>query len=198
MKMKRILAFFIDMMFVSFLSASLVLLPVFHYNPEEQNAVLNEYVDKILESGSADLDEDGFVLVMHDYTYKGISLMVVSTTITFLYFGILGFFFNGVTLGKKIMGIKIVPEYGDSLNPNLFILREILVNGLAFKVIVILITLLCKDVNSWYEIYNFVNTLSMVVMFAIYGFILFRDDERGLHDLICRTRVVKIEKNEIE
>jgi len=97
---------------------------------------------------------------------------------------------GGNTIGKRLMRIKVVSENEDELNPSLYILREVLLLGIIFKILGIAVTLLIKDISTWYSVYNMISNLSMLVSFMIYGFIIFRDDGRGLHDLIGKTKVV--------
>ncbi len=190
MRIKRIMAFVVDTFIVSLMSSFIVLMPIFNYDTNKQNDILVEYIDKVTSVGSGVLDEEEMFSVMYNYASEGLILNIVSTTLTFIYFGIIGFFMGGNTIGKRLMRIKVVSENEDELNPSLYILREVLLLGIIFKILGIAVTLLIKDISTWYSVYNMISNLSMLVSFMIYGFIIFRDDGRGLHDLIGKTKVV--------
>lgn len=195
MRIKRIMAFVVDTFIVSLMSSFIVLMPIFNYDTNKQNDILVEYIDKVTSVGSGVLDEEEMFSVMYNYASEGLILNIVSTTLTFIYFGIIGFFMGGNTIGKRLMRIKVVSENEDELNPSLYILREVLLLGIIFKILGIAVTLLIKDISTWYSVYNMISNLSMLVSFMIYGFIIFRDDGRGLHDLIGKTKVVSASEN---
>lgn len=195
MKIKRIIACLIDIVIVSIISGFLVIIPIFKYNATEHNKMYEEYFNQIISSGSAEVDEDSIKEFAFNFNREGVPLEIVTTAVMVLYFGIAGYLSNGTTIGKKLMKIKIVPAKGKNLNPSLFILREIILFGILFRLITIGLTISINSYNEWYDIYNTVSNISTITTFIIYGFIIFRDDERGLHDLIANTKVISTKES---
>ena len=48
--------------------------------------------------------------------------------------------------------------------------------------------------KNYYNVSGILNRINMIIIFAIMGTIIFREDERGLHDLLAKTRVVSTKK----
>lgn len=191
MKLKRLMAYVIDIFMVSFIASLIMLLPGLNQNVEDQKDYVTEYYDYIFKStgGSSDIDEEKGIEILYNMEKSAVTLTIVTTGILFLYFGVAAYICNGQTIGKKIFNIKIVPQKGKNLNQGLFILRSILVTQIPIKIASILAIMYCK-IDTWYQISSVIGYISNIFMFIMLGFIIFRDDERGLHDLICNTKVI--------
>lgn len=196
MKLKRIFAYIIDIYIVSFISAMLFgLIPFFK---DDFNNYLNstkEYSDILLNStsGSSDIDEEELIDIEYDIEIQSKPILFMRTGLLLLYFGVIGYLWKGQTLGKKIFKLQIVPNKRESLNPGLFILRSILVTNLIPEVASLLVLILCSK-GTWYDATLIISNISYFLRFLMLGFVIFRDDERGLHDLICDTKVISTKK----
>ncbi len=107
----------------------------------------------------------------------------------FIYFVIVPWKWNGQTVGKKIMSIKAIDEFGN--NPSLYkhFLRSIQMWGTYVTIPLLL--------------FMFVNMLVFSLVSGLFGFgvvvltfiafimLLSREDGKGLHDMIAGTYVVK-------
>lgn len=189
MKLKRIFTYFIDLFFVSLVSSIIVMIPIFKYDPVKVEEQTNELYSSILETGSADVDEDILVTGLYNLERSSTSLTAITTFITFIYFGVAAFINNGRTLGKMIMKIKVVPIKGNKLNPGLFILRTLLITSIIPNLISV-ISIFYLSPNTWYNLTGIISQIQEFFFLIILGFMIFRDDERGLHDLICQTKVI--------
>ena len=189
MKLKRIFTYFIDLFFVSLISSIIVMIPIFKYDPVKVEEQTNELYSSILETGSADVDEDILVTRLYNLERSSTSLTAITTFITFIYFGVAAFINNGRTLGKMIMKIKVVPIKGNKLNPGLFILRTLLITSIIPNLISV-ISIFYLSPNTWYNLTGIISQIQEFFFLIILGFMIFRDDERGLHDLICQTKVI--------
>lgn len=88
--------------------------------------------------------------------------------ITFLYFLLLPLFWNGYTIGKKIMGIRIVKMNGENVGIGNMLLREL--------------------VGRLIYIITFgIGIIASAIMVAA------REDKRSIHDLIAGTYVTSNE-----
>lgn len=189
MKLKRIFTYFIDLFFVSLISSIIVMIPIFKYDHVKVEEQTNELYSSILETGSADVDEDILVTRLYNLERSSTSLTAITTFVTFIYFGVAAFINNGRTLGKMIMKIKVVPIKGNKLNPGLFILRTLLITSIIPNLISV-ISIFYLSPNAWYNLTGIISQIQEFFFLIILGFMIFRDDERGLHDLICQTKVI--------
>lgn len=189
MKIKRLAAYIIDFFIIYIIAALIYSLPVFENSYNAYQEATQEYVDYVVNIGSGEIDYDTETEYLYDMSRHAQPLTIINCGLIILYFGIYAYIANGQTIGKKIMKIKVVSTDGNKLNPNLFMLREIILTNLLPKIAsIIALALLSK--SNWILAENIIGYIQNTITFLIIGFMIFRDDERGLHDVICKTNVV--------
>lgn len=198
MKLKRIVAYFIDLIIISMISSLIFMLPIFktsykEYNDLSENFAKN-YANIILNSGSGDENLEDLVDVSYNIIKTSTPLLIIELAVSFTYFGVICFVWKGQTLGKKLFKLQIVPNEGKELNPSRFMLRQILVSNIIFQAISLFTLILCSK-NTYTNITTYIDYMSQLVQFLMLGFVIFRDDERGLHDLIGNTKVISTKEN---
>ncbi len=193
MKIKRIFAYLLDIFFVSLISSFIVMIPIFNYNAPTIQEKTNEIYDSLLNTGSSDPDEDILIEKLYNLEKESSSLTVVTAFVTFIYFGVIGFINNGQTLGKMITKLRVVPVKDNKLNPGLYIIRTLLITSIIPQIINIA-SLSLMNANTWYNLTGIVSQVQEFFFLIILGFMIFRDDERGLHDIICQTKVIEAKK----
>ena len=97
---------------------------------------------------------------------------------------------NGETLGKKLMKIRVESET-DELTINQMIFRSFMINSLLLYIIDFIIMLTVAK-RSYIFVVMGVSFIQYIVLFICAIMMLFRKDGKGLHDLVCRTRVVNV------
>ncbi len=188
MKIKRVFAYIIDLLIVSIIATLIFRLPMFKDNYERYVEYNDQDFQRIFSGGSSDMDEDELIALEYNISTSSKPLLIIRLGVLVIYFGVIPFLWNGQTFGKKIMKLKVAAIDGE-LNPGLFMLRSILVSNFIPSLLNVLI-LMFFDQQMWYEYVGYVGYLQYILIFLMLGFVIFREDERGLHDIICRTSVI--------
>lgn len=190
MKLKRIIAYIFDIFLVSIISSLAFSLFTSSEKLNEYEDLYNESAEVLFNVGSGEVSEDTLIDLTYRMQLATKSSQIINIGLLIIYFGVFGYLKKGQTLGKKIMNIKVAPVGNKKeLNPSLYMLRSVLVTNLIPKLIALIALLVCSK-NTWYEITNITSNISSLLLFIMVGFMIFRDDERSLHDLICQTKVI--------
>jgi uncharacterized RDD family membrane protein YckC len=96
-------------------------------------------------------------------------------------------------LAKKLFKIRVVSSTDKPLNPSLYILREVIVTNLIFQLISVIITITLRE-ETWINVNLYLSKVSLFVYFLLLAFMIFRSDEKGLQDLLCKTEVIEEKK----
>lgn len=196
MKYKRLIAYILDMLIIYIIS-SFIFMIVFRNDYQKYTEATEDYFNNITNIAKETKDKNKMVDNVNEISYNYIKLGTTQTifviTTEIIYFIFIQFFLNGQTLGKKLLKIKIVPLEGEKLEAGLFVLREIVLLVIPIRVID-LIALLTTGMNTYLKINNLTSNLNSIISILIIGTILFRQDERGIHDLISKTKVIRVEK----
>ena len=162
----------------------------------EQEAITEEEYETKLEELNSSFDDKNI-----DYNYKLIKLSIVSTIISILvillYFVVIQYYFNGQTLGKWIMKLRIVSNSDKKLNILNYLIRSLILNSVLVNILSIIFVLaLSKD---GYLIYNEISyIITNIIEMSIVFMMFFDKKNRGLHDYLSNTHVVwEGEENEV-
>ena len=198
MVMKRIIAYFIDMIIVVF--AASLLASISYLNPQldEYNKVYNEFVELEKEMESTDSNSYLTLLANNDEKIKDINYQmdkyniygaIISIVITIAYFAIFQKYNGGQTLGKKIMKIKIQ----DGLSLYKYILRATVLNNIWLNVLK-LVLIFTASKSNYITASNIIYVLAFMIELSIFLMVVLRKDKKGLHDIIAGSNVVEIVK----
>lgn len=188
MKIKRVFAYIIDWAIVCLISAFLVLIPALSYDQEKYIEYYKEYTTIPKQITQETIDNKYSIL--YKMTKLSKNSLVVEAVVTFSYFGIAAYLMKGQTLGKKIQKIRVVPQDGKNLNPHLFMLRSIILTNLIPQIASICAILILKE-KQWITASGIISNISLAITLTLIAFLIFRNDERSLHDLICKTKVIE-------
>ena len=159
---------------------------------KEYNALVKEIDNKY----QSDYEEVYYQVEKNSITYFVIYLIAV-----FAYFVGFNKITNGQTLGKKLTRLKIVNSKDNSKPIPIwsYLVRAILLYQPIYY-IVKLIGINILSMNQYYNITSIFYDIQYYLELIIIAMVMIRQDGKGLHDFLAKTRVVLLDKdgNEIE
>lgn len=195
MKIKRFMAFFIDVMIVGFIAEGLasirVLNPYYDEYLDTQDKLVEQYKD-INEDNIKDiLLSDNNVNLYRDLSKYSSCSNIISIVCYVLYF--VGFqkWNNNQTVGKKLMGIKIVSVTKKDVSVFDYLIRSIVLYNLFFTSLNIWVAFKFNG-NMFLNLVSLFSGLGSLITFVTYLMIVCKKDGRGLHDILGHTKVVSI------
>ena len=188
---KRFSAFIIDLLIIACISSVVTLIIPTSSNAKKMSEELvqasQDYIDK-------KIDEEEYINKSAPYTYRidkeNFLISVIDIVITILYFVVFAFIKGGQTLGKKLIGIKVVKQKGE-LSINDMIFRAFIINSLLSNLINLVLLFTTKDMTYVYAT-SIVSYLQMGLILVSAIMVLVRKDHLALHDIITKTKVVEV------
>ena len=188
--LKRLGAYLIDFLIINlFISLLFVFIPYgkeYDSNYEKYTSLTELYKD-------GKISADSYINESKPIVYNIEKSMAVNTIINFIivvaYFGTYAYYKNGQTIGKRYMKIKI-EKINKGKNDHLnYIIRSMIFGGSIFSILTTVCLLFGKNNFIYFE--SIISAISLLYQTVNIFFMLCRKDGRGLHDLICNTKVVK-------
>lgn len=200
---RRILAYLIDIAVVSVIVFLFSKIEILNPNSEEYNKVYSEFETYVTEN-TKDTEDVTSILKSEEYnnySYKlsklQIPASILNIVVTFGYFVIFQYFNKGQTIGKKFMKIRVKSTKGDKVSFVQMLVRSLLINEILSSIILV-IFLSTMSQGMYSSAGKIVQLIDMIIVYGSIGFILFRKDARGLHDLLVSTCVVEEDAEEAE
>ena len=190
----RLMAYIIDFAIVTLLLSFILM---FFPANENYSAYLEEYeqIQMNYLEGKTSADEyiNQSVDVVHDLDYSNVMTSVVGVIVFILYFVVFQFYNNGQTLGKKLMGVRVVSTTGDDkVSMNQYVLRSLLVNSLVCNILLIgMVLFMSRDVYFYAKF--IVEGIQSILILASAFMVIYSASGRGLHDKMAATRVVMVD-----
>lgn len=128
-----------------------------------------------------------------DYNYRlqklGIYNSIITLATTFIYFSIIQFFLKGQTVGKKLLHLQVTSANDKKLTILNYILRCLIINNVLLNSIN-LIFLAFTSQTIFTKCDSIISLLVSIIEAITIYLVIVRKDHRGLHDLICNTKVI--------
>lgn len=188
--LKRIIAFIIDLCLVLVIAD---LLCRFDPYREKYSTLNNELLEvtKELNTGSSSYDLDYYKELNYEtYRYGAVSSGITIVTLV-LYFGFLQYFMKGQTPGKKLMKLKITSNTDKKLNIGNYLLRVLILNNI-WLMLINIICVFTFNSTVFYRLGSIIGLLSNTMYMINLIMVMFRTDNRGLHDILAGTKVVDV------
>ena len=190
---KRVLAYLVDVMIISFVS---LLLTSFVPTSENYNKLNKEFETLTTDYRNQEVTMEEYLEKGTDINYQlikeGVPQTIVSTVLSIIYFVVLAYFMNGETLGKKLMKIKITSNNDKKLTMNNYLIRALVIDSVLINIITI-ITILLFSKDIYLTSYNIISYVFSFVYIVSLAMILFSKNGRGLQDILANTKVISTE-----
>ena len=205
---KRFFAYIVDFVIVLLIAGMFSEIDFINPYLEEYENTTNQYYEllksEVIDVNStnetivnSDLDNNLNVLA-YNLSYYGYYILVITLVVKVLYYVVFAYYNDGKTIGKALFKIKVKKTTNNKLKMTDLLVRSAVGYEMIFELINIILLKLCT-MNTYLSTNKIVNSLDSAVMMVIVVMILFRKDNRGLHDIISDTKVVNInegDKNE--
>lgn len=190
---KRVLAYLIDILIVTVITTMITMFipasPEYQEKANELNAVMESY-------SKGELEDEEYLQKANDISYviskETVAISIVTIVLTTIYFVVVAYYMNGQTPGKKIMKLQVVSTNEKKLTINNFLIRSLIIDSILLNIISV-VTILFMTKSLYLQIYDITTTIFGAIYIVTFAMILFREDGRGLHDIISKTKVISIE-----
>ena len=188
---QRAIAFLIDSMII-LIVATVISIPFYdNENIEKLNDSGNELAEKYVDKK---IDTNTYIVEMIDINYeiakKSGFVTIITLFLEVLYFVCYQFYKKVQTLCKKIMKIRVKDKDDNDLSMNQLIYRSMIINSVLVGMISIALVIFANKYVCFYGTVT-MNLIQYLVVIISAIMIMFSRNSRGLHDIICNTKVVR-------
>ena len=194
-KIKRFIAFIIDIFIVSIISEALSNVDFINIYKDQYIETYGKYQEIYDEFSNENITLEEYNNKVIYYNYELSKLSIISNSIYIIIF--LAYFvgfnclYEGQTLGKKLMNIKIVNENNKKVSAWIYLLRTILITGISGTFLLIISVLIFKE-DLFYTLSYIICLLQYISQLIIGISIIVNKNGKGLHDWICKTKVIEL------
>lgn len=187
---ERLGAYFLDIIIIS------ILLSIIGYglpkNAVDYEQELNDITEKYLSNEintQKYIDESSIIL--YNSQKSNILSLSISAALIIGYFVIFQYMNQGQTLGKKLFKIKVV-EKESKKAPTILsgFIRSLFILNIASGILNILFIYILNS-KTYYIGYGITYIIETLFIIVTIFFVLYREDGRGLHDIMAKTTVIK-------
>ena len=182
---QRLFAYLIDFV------ASLIALPFI--DAEQYSKYSKDLKEMTQKYTTNEINSEDYLIQSETLTYNISRLNAPTTFITVvlgvLYFIVFQVYNSGKTIGKKIVGIKVISEDGE-LTTNQMIFRSFISNSILLNIINIILLLTMNKTGYIYTFGGFElvqYTITIVSLFMV----MFSKEGKAIHDRLVHTKVVR-------
>ncbi len=189
--LRRIGAYIADIIVITMISSMFVRIEFLNPKYDEYEKAYKEYIDFTSEviNNPEKVNDSNLNDITYNLSKTGLATSIITLVVTTLYFVGFQYINRGQTLGKKLFKIQVVDSENKKLKFYQVLIRALLIDKIATNAIsAVLISTLSK--NAYLTGSQYVELVDMAIMAASFILIMFREDGKGLHDMIAGTKVV--------
>ena len=198
--LKRIVAYIIDYFLITLVSSALVYISFINPKYDEYIEVTEKYNEIMQDYYDRDIDTNEFREQTREISYElnknGYVYTIGSIVIIFLYFGVFVYFTKGQTLGKRIMGIRIVSNKNKKVKWYQYFIRAFILNGVILNIVTLIA--ICFKESTYLKIYMTASNFDTILMIILFLMVLFYKEGRGLHDILAGTKVIDVREENLQ
>ena len=188
---KRLLAYIIDMLIISFIASFiLVFIPTQKVDTQDAAKVMEKYTNGEISVKQYAQEIAG---TNHELETSRIPNYLVNLALILAYFVIFQFKNKGQTFGKKLLNIKVVGKDKEEVHVNDYILRSLIINEMAYTILNVIAIFIFKGTTFIY-VSGTLSFINMTLIFISAIMVISREDNRGLHDFLGKTKVIELKK----
>ncbi len=189
---KRIVAYFLDIIFVGLLVSSLASISFINPDYDEYEANALEFTNYMEETEDIETiyTSDEYIEFQYNSANYGKVNFIITAVIYFAYFVFFQKYNNGQTLGKKIFKIKVVDKDSNNVSLINIIIRSLFIHTILSQIILFIFIMFMNAENYLFNA-NIVNNAFSVILIICLITMMIRPDKRGIHDLIGHTEVIE-------
>ncbi len=188
---KRVLAYIIDMFIVS------VIISVMSYNINTTKIdKLNKEADSLMKdyvNGEVSTDKyiKDFASINYDISRESSVNTGIYLVVCIGYFLVFQYLNDGASIGKKLVGIKIVSNDNKKVSFLQMFIRTSIVNDIINNSMILILIYMTSNMNYFigYGIINFICNLFVIVCIFM---IIYRKDKLALNDIMSKSYVVEV------
>lgn len=189
--LQRISAYVIDILIISFITV--ILTSWIPKSEAYKNAV--EKQNNLMEDlNKEDVNQSDYIDELYETRYIIEKENIIETSIIVVinlgYFVGFAFYNKGQSLGKKLMHIRVVSNSGKDVSYLQLFGRTMIIHGCFTSIISIIFLLFIKS-NQYIYTVGLIGIIQSIITIIAIVMMIVRKDKRGLHDLICNTKVVE-------
>lgn len=198
---KRAGAYIVDIIIVALVVSLLSFIPFLNPNRVLYSEKYNELVmvREQLDKNEISMEEytQAYKPIAYEIYRLNLNYVVIDLVCVLFYFGIMQYFTDGQTIGKKLFQLRVVSKDDKPLTIMNFIIRSVVLSNLIIS-IALQGVVQFVSVENYYDLYNNINLVGSIITYIILFMVLVRVDGRGLHDFVANTKVISISEDEKE
>ena len=157
------------------------------YKDAEKN--LNSLIeDSVINDKEESIDK--YIENRYILDKESIPFDLISIVVSLGYFGIFAYYNSGQTIGKKLVHIKVVSDDNSEANNSQLFGRALIFDGTFLSLLSVSIISFIK-INQYFYTIGIMSYIQTLIVLISFFMIAYRKDKRGLHDLICKTKVIE-------
>ena len=157
------------------------------YKDAEKN--LNSLIeDTVINDNEESIDK--YIENRYILDKESIPFDLISIVVSLGYFGIFAYYNSGQTIGKKLVHIKVVSDDNSEANNSQLFGRALIFDGTFLSLLSVSIISFIK-INQYFYTIGIMSYIQTLIVLISFFMIAYRKDKRGLHDLICKTKVIE-------
>ena len=188
---KRFLAYLIDIILIGIMLTMISDVLVNKNKMAQLNNQLNEVNEKKLNE-EIKLNEvfKEYAIITKQIDLENVILNTITIVIILIYFVFVPYYNDGQTLGSKLLNIRIVTKDGSKLTISKLMLRNFIINGLAYMTIGLTFLYLFSSL-TYFILVSILGFIQLGLVITSVFMILYRRDKRGLQDILSETKIIE-------